>query len=169
MRRIHLVLGVVFYLLLSSALAAGGGGGGGGGGGDGYADASGVADPQYAQALAAIKDNQFARAIPLLNDYVARVSNDADAQNWLGYANRKTGNLPAAFNHYNRALALNPKHRGVHEYIGEAYLMAGNLPKAEEHLKVLDGLCVFSCEEYRDLKASIQVYKAKQASLAPAR
>ena len=153
MRRIHSALGVVGSLLVASALAAGGD------------EPSVSADPQYTEAVAAIKAQQYAKAIPLLDAYVARAGRqDADAQNWLGYANRKAGNLPAAFAHYERALALNPKHRGVHEYMGEAYLMADNLPKAEEHLKALDGLCMFSCEEYRDLKASIESYKAKQAS-----
>ena len=125
-------------------------------------------DPRAtAQVRAALKDT---KAIGLLDAYVARAgSQDADAQNWLGYANRKAGNLPAAFTHYERALALNPKHRGVHEYMGEAYLMANNLPKAEEHLKTLDGLCFFSCEEYRELKASIDSYKAKHASLGSAK
>ena len=38
------------------------------------------------------------------------------------------------FKHYNEALRLDPKHRGAHEYIGEAYLMVGNVAKAKEHL-----------------------------------
>jgi tetratricopeptide (TPR) repeat protein len=157
----HLSGFALAVLFSSSALAAGGGGGGG-------TEASVASDPQYTEAVAAIKAQQYAKAIPLLTAYVARVSDDADAENYLGYASRKTGNLPAAFTHYNRALVLNPKHRGVHEYIGEAYLMTGNLAKAEEHLKVLDRLCTFSCGEYRDLKAAIASYKANPTAQAPA-
>jgi len=157
-------LGFVIAVVFSSAALAAGGGGGGGGGTEATAT---PADPQYTEAVAAIKAHEYAKAIPLLTAYVSRVSNDADAENYLGYASLKTGDLPAAFTHYNRALALNPKHRGVHEYIGEAYLMTGNLPKAEEHLKVLDRLCVFSCEEYRDLKAAIASYKANPTAQAP--
>jgi tetratricopeptide (TPR) repeat protein len=71
------------------------------------------------------------------------------------------GNLDAAFKYYERALDINPKHRGAHEYVGETYLLANNLPKAEEHLAALDKLCFFSCEEYRDLKAAIADYKEK--------
>jgi predicted Zn-dependent protease len=156
-------LGFVIAVVFSSAALAAGGGGGGGT----EAEAK-PADPQYTEAVAAIKAKQYDKAIPLLTAYIARVNNDADAENYLGYASRKTGDLPAAFTHYNRALALNPKHRGVHEYIGEAYLMTGNLAKAEEHLKVLDRLCVFSCEEYRDLKAAIASYKANPTAQAPA-
>ncbi len=62
-----------------------------------------------------------------------------------------------AFKHYYAALKLGPKHRGAHEYLGEAYLMRGNLAKAEEHLKTLDGL--FPCEEYTDLKRSVENYR----------
>jgi tetratricopeptide (TPR) repeat protein len=76
-----------------------------------------------------------------------------------GFAYRKSGNLDAAFKHYNEALRLDPRHRGAHEYIGEAYLMQGNLDKAKEHLARLDRLCFFGCEEYDDLKKSIAEYE----------
>lgn len=34
-----------------------------------------------------------------------------------------SGQLDLAFKHYQRALQLDPRHLGAHEYIGEAYLM----------------------------------------------
>jgi tetratricopeptide (TPR) repeat protein len=163
MRVAAFVSGLVLCALFQAPALAAGGGGGGGGGGDGNTTTSAKVDPQYREAAALIQNHQYAKAIPLLNAYVARVSSDADAENLLGYANRKAGNVQVAFTHYNRALQLDPKHKDAHEYIGEAYLMTGNLAKAEEHLKILDRLCVFSCDQYRDLKASIAQYKAKQA------
>ena len=102
----------------------------------------------------------YAEAIPLLQAYASRAPKDADAQNWLGYSYRKSGNLDAAFKHYGRALELDPKHRGAHEYVGEAYLLAGNLPKAQEHLKALDKLCWLPCEQHDDLAKAIAAYKA---------
>ena len=42
--------------------------------------------------------------------------------------------------------------RPPHEYIGEAYLMANNLTKAEEYLAALRRICLIACEEYEDLK-----------------
>jgi lipoprotein NlpI len=63
------------------------------------------------------------------------------------------------FKHYNQALSLDPKHRGAHEYIGEAYLMVKNSAKAKEHLAQLDKLCLFSCQEYTDLKNAIAAYE----------
>ena len=144
--------------LLTASLAVADGGGGGGGGGGGADSTS--SDPDYAKAVQLIEGNRYAEAIPLLQAYAAKAPNDANAQNWLGYSLRKTGNLDDAFKHYGRALELNPKHRGAHEYVGEAYLMAGNLPKAEEHLKILDKLCWLPCEEHGDLKKAIASYKA---------
>jgi hypothetical protein len=61
--------------------------------------------------------------------------------------------------HYRRALELNPRHRGAHEYIGDAYLQVKNLAKAEEHLAALDRICLLPCTEYSDLKAKITAYK----------
>jgi len=53
---------------------------------------------------------------------------------------------------------LIPSTVAPHEYIGEAYLTLGNLPKAKEHLQTLDSLCFFPCSEYRDLKRAVEAY-----------
>jgi tetratricopeptide (TPR) repeat protein len=118
-------------------------------------------DPDYVGAEAAIKDRNWDGAVEALNRMLVRRPDSADAYNLLGYSERHRGNLDAAFRHYDKALALNPGHRGAHEYVGEAYLMVDNLAKAEEHLKRLDRLCFFGCEEYDDLKAKVAEYKAK--------
>jgi tetratricopeptide (TPR) repeat protein len=143
--------------LLGASLAVADGGGGGSGGG---ADVGSSGDPDYAKAVQLIEGDRYAEAIPLLKTYAAKAPSDANAQNWLGYSLRKTGDLDGAFKHYGRALELDPKHRGAHEYVGEACLMVGNLPKAEEHLKILDKLCWLPCEEHGDLKKAIASFKA---------
>jgi tetratricopeptide (TPR) repeat protein len=168
MRPLDLFLVPVLGLALaaSSALAAGGGGGGGGGGGSPTLAGQAPADPQYTAAVTAINDGRFTDGVSLLEAYLARSeanARDADAQNWLGYAYRKSGNYDAAFLHYDKALAINPKHRGAHEYMGEAYLLLGNLPQAEEHLKALDAICWLPCSEYSTLKAKVAEYKSAHA------
>jgi len=117
-------------------------------------------DPDFALAQKAIEAKDFGKAAILLQGVVARDSKNAEAHNLLGFAERNRGNLDGAFRHYEKALALDPKHRGAHEYIGEAYLMIGNLPLAEEHLAKLDKICFFGCDEYDDLKKAITDYKA---------
>jgi tetratricopeptide (TPR) repeat protein len=145
-------------------------GGGGGGGGDGVRPSAPVKpeDPQYGQGVKAIKAGKFAEAITLLDGVVARDNTNADAYNWLAYATRKNGDPAKAIPIYEKALALDPKHRGAHEYIGEAYLMLGDVAKAKEHLRLLDSLCTFSCSEYRDLKKSIEVYERNGGKSKPA-
>ncbi len=150
-----LVFGLILFALLTG-LAFADGGGGGGGGSNSIVHKT---DVNLEKAKMAIKDQEWGRAIVLLNLSAANDNNNADVQNLLGFAERKRGNLDAAFIHYERALVLDPKHRGAHEYLGEAYLMAGNLAKAEEQLAALDKLCFFSCEEYRDLKVAIADYQ----------
>jgi Flp pilus assembly protein TadD len=120
-------------------------------------------DPDLVQANKAIKEKNWDQAVDLLTRVQARDDKNAEIFNLLGYSERNRGNLEAAFKHYERALALNPKHRGAHEYLGEAYLMTGNIAKAEEQLAVLNKLCLFSCEEYRDLKTAIAGYKRNAA------
>ena len=154
----------LFVALPGSAAAAGGGGNGGGGSGT----LGKPEDPQYSAAVKAIKANQYAKAIPLLEGVVSRDGNNADAYNWLAYAIRKNGDPAAALPLYQKALAIDPKHRGAHEYIGEAYLALDNLPKAKEHLARLDKLCLFSCSEYRDLKKAVEAYEASGGKVKPA-
>jgi tetratricopeptide (TPR) repeat protein len=122
---------------------------------------SGPADDALGPARRAIDARDWALAIQLLEEVKRSRPDDADVHNLLGFAERQRGNLDAAFAHYERALQLNPKHRGAHEYAGEAWLLAGNLAKAEEELKALDRLCPFSCGEYRDLKKDIAEYKKR--------
>ncbi len=116
-------------------------------------------DPDLAAAKSAIDAKDWDRAVTSLNKALERNPKSADIYNELGYSERNRGNLDAAFRYYEKALTLDPKHRGAHEYIGEAYLMAGNLPKAEEHLAALDKLCFFPCEEFRDLRTAVAKYK----------
>ena len=80
---------------------------------------------------------------------------NADAQNLLGYAYRNQKKYDLAFRHYNEALRLDPKHKGAHEYIGEAYLLVGNKAKAQEHLAALERICTKRCDEYQDLARAV--------------
>jgi len=141
----------------------------GGGGGDDVRSSQPAKpeDAAYTGAVKAIKAGDYPSAIRLLQGVVARDGQNADAYNWLAYATRKNGDATAAIPIYEKALAIDPKHRGAHEYIGEAYLALGDLPKAKLHLKTLDGLCFFSCEEYRDLKKAVEAYEKSAGSVKP--
>jgi Flp pilus assembly protein TadD len=121
----------------------------------------GELDPDYAAGKAAIAAKDWSGAIRLLSSAALRDTRNADIENYLGYAYRQSGQLPLAFTHYQRALQLNPRHRGAHEYIGEAYLMTNNPAKAEEHLAALERICLIPCEEYDDLKKAIADYRAR--------
>ena len=116
-------------------------------------------DADMDAARDAIQKSNWTVAIDHLHKAANRDARNADAHNLLGYSYRKSGNLNLAFKHYTDALKLDPNHRGAHEYIGEAYLLTGNLAKAEEHLKALDRICFFSCEEFRDLRSAVEDYK----------
>jgi len=118
-------------------------------------------DPDYAAGKQAIDAKDWSTAIKSLNSAALRDRRNADIQNYLGYAYRNTGQLDLAFRHYQRALQLNSRHRGAHEYVGEAYLMVHNLAKAEEHLVALQKICLIPCEEYADLKKKIMEYRGK--------
>lgn len=123
-------------------------------------DSSESTDPNWIEGKKAVEAQDWKRAVELLNKAAAADPTNADIENWLGFAQRKSGNLNAAFAAYNEALKLNPAHRHAHEYIGEAYLMTGNVAKAEQHLAELQKLCTpIPCEEYKDLRRAVEAYK----------
>ena len=120
-------------------------------------------DATLERARAAIAQQDWKGAQSILRDAVAREPKNADYHNLYAYATRKGPNpdMSLVFKEYNEALAINPQHKGAHEYLGEAYLMVGNVAKAKEHLAQLDKLCLFSCSEFTDLKKSIAAYETK--------
>jgi len=122
-------------------------------------------DKSLEDARAAIARQDWSGAQGLMREAVTRDPQNADYHNLYAYSIRK-GASPAmdvVFRHYNEALRINPRHRGAHEYIGEAYLMSGNLPKAKEHLAQLDRLCTFGCEEYTKLKKEVAGFEQQHA------
>jgi tetratricopeptide (TPR) repeat protein len=136
-----------------AALAAGGNGGG---------DAA-PSDPVIAAVQEATARKEFTKAAGILQEALAKSPANADYHNLYAYAVRRgpSPDMDLVFKHYNEALRLDPRHRGAHEYIGEAYLMVGNVQKAREHLTQLDRLCFFGCREYTDLKNAVREHEAK--------
>lgn len=116
-------------------------------------------DPDFAAGLKALAGSDWNGAIGALAAAALRDARNADIQNYLGYAYHRLRQFDAAFTHYRRALTLNPRQRSAHEHLGEAYLMLGNLPKAEEHLAALERICLIPCEQYDSLRRAIEKHR----------
>lgn len=134
----------------------------------GAADIPTVSEPTAKERIGiareAIKASDWKRSLAELTIAAREEPRNADVHNLLGYSYRKqaTPNLAKALEHYKTALTLNPAHKGAHEYIGEAYLMAKNLAAAEKHLSEIEKICGSkTCEEYQDLAKAVAAYKAK--------
>ncbi len=121
-------------------------------------------DPVLASAQAAFGRKDWAGAQAGLQKALLASPQNADYHNLYAYSIRKGANpdMALVFKHYAEALRINPKHRGAHEYVGEAYLMVNDLPKAKQHLAALDKLCFLPCAEHSDLKKAIAAYEVKR-------
>jgi len=120
-------------------------------------------DPAWlTDARASIKSNNYEQALKQLQS--ANEVNSADWNNLMGYSLRKkqVPDLAASEKYYQAALKIDPGHRSALEYYGELLLMKKDLPGAEAMLARLDKACLFGCEEYSDLKASIAKYQGKK-------
>jgi Flp pilus assembly protein TadD len=121
-----------------------------------------AADPDVVAARAARERGDWKEAVSRLQRAERRYPDDADVQNSLGHALRQTRDFDGAFRHYGKALQIDPRHRGAHEYIGEAYLQVDDLASAERHLAALRGICMLPCEEMQDLEQAIADYRARK-------
>jgi cytochrome c-type biogenesis protein CcmH/NrfG len=145
-------------VLSGAAFAAGDSGGGSM---PAWGPATDAAKDRFGQATAR---NDFTAAAGIMRDALASDPRNADYHNLYAYALRKgpSPSMDLVFKHYNEALRLDPRHRGAHEYLGEAYLMVGNVAKAKEQLDVLERLCGKGCEEYKMLQAELTAHEAKR-------
>ena len=74
--------------------------------------------PLYGAAQEAIEKQDYAAALPLLQQVTSQEPQNADAWNLLGFSNRKLGNMDQAAAAYDTALRINPAHLGALEYQG---------------------------------------------------
>ena len=96
---------------------------------------------------------RYKKAIEYLTLANKEKPKDPDTLNSLGYASRKIGNLEIAEKYYLEGLALDPKHIGINEYLGELYIITKRIDKAKERLKILKNC---NCEEFEELKTLIE-------------
>jgi Flp pilus assembly protein TadD len=111
--------------------------------------------PDLTHVRANIRTKDFKTALSQLNDMIDKGYQHADVYNLLGFSLRKTGNYGKALTFYKKALDFDANHKGAHEYLGELYVETGKLPKAREHLAILERLCPNGCEEREDLAKAI--------------
>ncbi len=110
----------------------------------------------------AVAAKDWSSALKALTTAAQKEPDNADIHNLLGFSYRNSGQLDLAFRHYERALTINPRHLGAHEYVGEAYLMTDNLAQAERHLAELRRHCSRVCEERDDLEKAIAAYRKRK-------
>jgi tetratricopeptide (TPR) repeat protein len=152
------------------ALADGGGGGGGGGSSSTTCPRGEVYDArtngcvkqggsllpdkaltEYAYALA--KEERYDEALEILN--LLQNKHTPEALNYRGYATRKLGRVDEGIGYYKKSVALDPHYAQVREYLGEAYVIKGDIAHAKAQLRVIKTICGTGCEEYAHLAQAI--------------
>jgi len=153
---------VFLVLSLGPVFAAGGGGG--------SDDTS--SDALYKSSVSLIKragklekkDNKakaeklYSQAFKKLSEALKKDKKNPDILNYMGFTSRKIGNFSEAEDYYLRGLAIDPKHNGINEYLGELYVQTNRIDKANERLEVLKNC---NCKEYGELELIIKTKGSK--------
>ncbi|MCG8419107.1 MAG: tetratricopeptide repeat protein [Proteobacteria bacterium] len=111
-----------------------------------------------------IEAEQYQKAIDELSEALSERPDDADLLNLYAFSQRKLKRYDEALEHYQKALAIDPDHRGANEYLGELYLQLGDVDKARERLAVLDDECFWGCKEFDKLERAIEEYLRENPS-----
>ncbi len=158
MKKIILLIAATFLLSSNYVLAAG--------------SASSDTESNYDKAVKVINfakknekkgkkekaNSQYEKAQKLLLKSNKEKPGKADTLNYLGFTTRKLGDFENGEKYYLQGLAIDPKHKGINEYLGELYVATNRHNLAVERLDVLKGC---NCEEYDQLKAVIAGEKSK--------
>ena len=97
-------------------------------------------------------EKQYQKAQKLLIKSNENNPNNADTLNYLGFTTRKLGDFNLGEKYYLQGLAIEPKHNGINEYLGELYVVTNRMDLAKERLEVLRNC---NCEEFQELKEII--------------
>jgi len=108
--------------------------------------------PEYAITLA--KAKRYDAALKVLDSL--KNPNTAVALNYRGYVTRHLGRLDEGIGYYLKSVRLDPRYAQVREYLGEAYVLKGDLASARYQLRKIKAICGNTeCEEYEDLEKAI--------------
>jgi tetratricopeptide (TPR) repeat protein len=108
----------------------------------------------FKEAVSLIKSGKYNDAVEALETILKNKKNskNPDILNEYAFALRKSGNLGKAETFYNKALNIDPNHKGALEYIGELYVDTKRMDKAKQTLTKLENC---KCPEYAELKSYI--------------
>jgi len=98
-------------------------------------------------------EKQYKKAQKLLIKSNEKKPNNADTLNYLGFTTRKLGDFNLGEEYYLKGLAIEPKHTGINEYLGELYVVTNRMDLAKKRLDVLKDC---NCEEFQELKEIIE-------------
>lgn len=117
-----------------------------------------VKTDEFAVGRKAIDAKNWTLAIDSFKKVVSENPKNADAYNLLGFSHRALGKFDDAFAAYDKALAIDPKHKGALEYSGMGYLKTNQKAKAEAQLVKLKVICA-TCTETTSLAKAVADYK----------
>ena len=95
---------------------------------------------------------KYEKAQKLLIKSNKKKPDNADTLNYLGFTTRKLGDFENGEKYYLQGLAIDPKHIGINEYMGELFVVTNRIDEAKKRLAVLENC---NCEEYNQLKQVI--------------
>ena len=98
-------------------------------------------------------NKKYEKALKLLIQSNIEKPNSADTLNYLGFTTRKLGDFVEGEKYYLQGPLIEPKHRGINEYLGELYVVTNKIDLAKERLEVLKSC---NCDEYKELKEIIE-------------
>tara|TARA_Y100000589_G_scaffold177713_1_gene168395 strand:+ start:245 stop:724 length:480 start_codon:yes stop_codon:yes gene_type:complete len=120
----------------------------------------GKAAQDLAAAKKQIKAKKYDYAVYFLKEALEADKKNADIYNNLGFAYRKMKKLDKSMAAYDKALKINPNHKGALDYQGELFLTLKKPAEAQKNWKKLQELCPRGCPDLTKLQKAITSYNS---------
>ncbi|MFC1584845.1 tetratricopeptide repeat protein, partial [Fibrobacterota bacterium] len=119
----------------------------------------------YKQGINAQAEKNYEKAVEYFKKSLKNEEESPECLANLGLSLRKISEnyLNEAFKHYKKALMINPKHEETLGYMGELYILQGNLLKANDILQQLNKL---ESDEAEVLKEKLDKVRAQLKKIA---
>lgn len=111
-------------------------------------------EPDYRAGMAAIRAEDFAKALSHFHTLQPLHPWSPEIANWLGFSYRKLKRYPESKRWYDHALLLDANYLPALEYQGEWFIETGDIASARANLARLEQLCG-RCHEWQDLNESL--------------
>ena len=156
MRRILVLVSLLFFTFVAYASAEKKGCGcGAGNGGIPVNKVNEIYDKELRKIVLLVRNKDFSSALNSIDEYIEKMPENYKAWELRALSSFEVGNLHNAELYGLVGLAKKPDNEYLLSLLGQVYIATDRIDLAKENLKTLNEMCVYNCIDRNTLKTSL--------------